>query len=164
MKRVKLTNIHGSSGPKFGLALVLFIAVLCVSTCIVVKGYAGPRSRIAPLTSIAPQSEVADQPEQWQTVRMRVTAYCPCSKCCGESADGITANGHRIRSGDTLAAADKKFSFGTEMIVPGYNNDNPIEVLDRGGAIRGNKLDVFFNSHRQALEWGVRYLDVKVRL
>ena len=94
---------------------------------------------------------------------MRVTAYCPCSKCCGKYADGVTANGYRIRSGDTLAAADKKFSFGTEMIVPGYNNEMPIKVLDRGGAIRGNKLDVLFGSHKQAQKWGVRYLDVKVR-
>jgi len=47
--------------------------------------------------------------------------------------------------------------------VPGYNNDKPIKVLDRGGAIRGNKLDVFFNSHQQALKWGVKYIDVRVR-
>jgi len=163
LKKAKLTNLHGSSSPKFGLALVLFIVVLCVSTCIVVKGYAGPGSRIALMSSTAPPAETADQPGEWQTVRMRVTAYCPCPRCCGSSADGITANGHKIRSGDTLAAADKKFSFGTEMIVPGYNNGEPIKVLDRGGAIRGNKLDVLFDSHKQAQKWGVRYLDVKVR-
>ncbi|NIP22951.1 MAG: hypothetical protein GWN67_03005 [Phycisphaerae bacterium] len=100
---------------------------------------------------------------QWQTVRMRVTAYCACRRCCGKFADGITASGHKIRQGDTFAAADKKYSFGTEMVVAGYNNGKPIEVLDRGGAIRGNKLDVFFNSHRKARKWGVKYIDVKVR-
>ncbi len=100
---------------------------------------------------------------QWQTVRMRVTAYCACRKCCGKFADGITACGHKIRRGDTFAAADKKYPFGTEMIVAGYNKGKPIKVLDRGGAIRGNKLDVFFNSHRKARQWGVKYIDVKVR-
>ncbi len=103
------------------------------------------------------------QTSQWQTVRMRVTAYCACRRCCGRFADGITASGHKIRQGDTFAAADKKYPFGTEMIVDGYNNDKPIKVLDRGGAIRGNKLDVFYNSHREARKWGVKYIDVKVR-
>lgn len=103
------------------------------------------------------------EPSEWQTIRMRVTGYCPCSKCCGESADGITANGHKIRPGDTFVAADKRYPFGTEMIIPGYNNSQPVKVLDRGGAIRGDKLDAFFHTHQAALEWGVQYLDVKVR-
>ncbi|MDH4241798.1 MAG: 3D domain-containing protein [Phycisphaerae bacterium] len=110
------------------------------------------------VTNTAPQ-----QMSQWQTVRMRVTAYCACRRCCGKFADGITACGHKIRRGDTFAAADKRYSFGTEMVVAGYNNGKPIKVLDRGGAIRGNKLDVFFNSHREARKWGVKYIDVKVR-
>jgi 3D (Asp-Asp-Asp) domain-containing protein len=49
------------------------------------------------------------------------------------------------------------------MIVPGYNNSRPVEVLDRGGAIRGNRLDVFFDSHWEARQWGVKHLPVKVR-
>jgi 3D (Asp-Asp-Asp) domain-containing protein len=93
---------------------------------------------------------------------MRVTAYCPCPKCCGKSSDGITANGHKITQGDTFVAADRMHSFGTQMIVPGYNDSQPVEVLDRGGAIRGNRLDVFFNSHYEARQWGVRYLLVEV--
>lgn len=103
------------------------------------------------------------QTNQWQTVRMRVTAYCACRRCCGKFADGITACGHKIRRGDTFAAADKRYSFGTEMVVAGYNKGKPIKVLDRGGAIRGNKLDVFFQSHKEAQKWGVKYIDVKVR-
>jgi len=103
------------------------------------------------------------QTGEWQTVRMRVTAYCACRRCCGKFADGITACGHKIRRGDAFAAADRKYSFGTEMVVAGYNNGKPIKVLDRGGAIRGNKLDVFFPTHRKARKWGVKYIDVKVR-
>jgi len=108
--------------------------------------------------------EVGHEPSgEWQTVRMRVTAYCACRRCCGKFADGITASGHKIRRGDAFSAADKRYSFGTEMVVAGYNNGKPIKVLDRGGAIRGNRLDVFFNSHRKAMQWGVKYIDVKVR-
>ncbi len=102
--------------------------------------------------------------DRWQTVQMRVTAYCPCSRCCGEYSDGITASGYRIRPGDTFVAADKEYPFGTEMIIPGYSSSRVVKVLDRGGAITGGRLDVFFGSHEEALEWGVRNLNVKVRL
>jgi 3D (Asp-Asp-Asp) domain-containing protein len=106
--------------------------------------------------------ESTPRSDEWQTVRMRVTAYCPCEKCCGKYSDGITACGHVINPGDTFAAADRQYPFGTEMIVAGYNNDQPIKVLDRGGAIRGDRLDLFFHTHEAALQWGVKYIDVKV--
>jgi len=102
------------------------------------------------------------QSDEWQTVQMRVTAYCPCQKCCGKYSDGVTACGHKICPGDAFVAADKEYSFGTEMIIAGYKNGEPVKVLDRGGAIRGNRLDVFFHSHEEALKWGVRDLGVKV--
>jgi 3D (Asp-Asp-Asp) domain-containing protein len=107
-----------------------------------------------------PKSEPSND---WQTVRMRVTGYCPCVKCCGKYADGITASGHKIQPSEAFVAADKRYAFGTEMIIEGYNDGKPIKVLDRGGAIQGDKLDVFFHTHQEALEWGVRYIDVKVR-
>ena len=111
----------------------------------------------------APDSGLNQKPgDEWRTVRMRVTAYCPCSKCCGQYADGMTACGHVIQPGDTFVAADKRYAFGTKMIVPGYDSERAVKVLDRGGAIKGNRVDVFFPSHQEALEWGVKYLDVKV--
>ncbi|MBN2317052.1 MAG: 3D domain-containing protein [Sedimentisphaerales bacterium] len=100
--------------------------------------------------------------DEWHTVRMRVTAYCPCPKCCGQYADGITACGHVIQPGDTFVAADKRYAFGTELIVPGYTHGQVVKVLDRGGAIKGDRIDVFFHFHQEALEWGVQYLDVKI--
>jgi len=99
---------------------------------------------------------------------MRVTAYCPCSKCCGKWADGITASGHKIQSGDHFVAAPKIFPFGTTMIIPGYplagQAGEEVEVEDRGGAIKGDRLDVFFPTHQEALNWGVQILDVEIKL
>jgi 3D (Asp-Asp-Asp) domain-containing protein len=95
---------------------------------------------------------------------MRVTAYCPGACCCGKWADGMTASGHIIQPGDRFVAADKQFAFGTRIIIPGYNNNQPVEVLDRGGAIKGDRLDVFFPTHEEALEWGVQMLTVSISI
>ncbi len=100
---------------------------------------------------------------QWKVVRMRVTAYCTCPICCGKFSNGQTANLHKVRPGDRFVAADKRFAFGTQMIIPGYSSERTVEVKDRGRLIKGNRLDVFFNSHRTAKKWGTRYLDVLVK-
>ncbi len=113
-------------------------------------------------TVVANPPQIEPEIPLWQTIQMRVTAYCPCEKCCGRYADGITASGHKIQHSETFVAADKHYPFGTEMIIPGYNNNNPVKVLDRGGAIKDNRLDIFFPSHQQALNWGVKHLDVKI--
>ncbi len=86
----------------------------------------------------------------------KITAYCPCSKCCGKS-NGITAMGTKATSGRTVAAPSK-FSFGTKLNI----NGRTYIVEDRGGAIQGNKIDLFVNTHAEALAWGVRYLPVSV--
>jgi 3D (Asp-Asp-Asp) domain-containing protein len=112
---------------------------------------------------VRPAIASSEPAETWQTVTMRVTAYCPCQKCCGPSAQGITASGHKIEPGEAFATADRRYPFGTELIIPGYNDNEPVKVLDRGGAIHGDHIDIFFATHEQALEWGVKMLAVKVR-
>ena len=94
--------------------------------------------RTLPAVVVQPQHQAQKQHEgdKWVTVRMRVTGYCACTRCCGKD-DGITANMHRIRPGDVLVAADKKFRFGTQMMVPGYNDGQPVKVMDRGRVITG---------------------------
>lgn len=86
----------------------------------------------------------------------KITAYCPCAKCCGKTT-GITAMGTKATAGRTVAASSK-FSFGTKLNINGHT----YTVEDRGGAIKGNKIDIFVNSHAEALAWGVRYLPVSV--
>lgn len=89
----------------------------------------------------------------------RVTAYCPCVKCCGACADGITASGNVIRPSERFCAAPVAFSFGMMLDIPGYG---VVPVWDRGGVIRGNRLDVYFDTHSEALCWGVQTLTVKI--
>ena len=93
-------------------------------------------------------------------VEMEVTAYCPCEECCGKFADGFTASGEIAEC--CFVAAPPEYPFGTMMLIPGYNHDTPVKVLDRGGVIKGNKLDVFFSNHLDALIWGRQTLIVRV--
>ena len=86
----------------------------------------------------------------------KITAYCPCSKCCGKTS-GRTASGTKATAGRTVAASSK-FAFGTKLNIGGH----VYTVEDRGGAINGNKIDIFVNTHAEALQWGVRYLSVSV--
>ncbi len=86
----------------------------------------------------------------------KITAYCPCVKCCGKS-NGITASGTKATAGRTIAASSK-FAMGTKLNINGH----VYTVEDRGGAIKGNKIDIFVNTHAEALQWGVRYLPVSV--
>lgn len=88
--------------------------------------------------------------------RYKVTAYCACVQCCGKT-NGITASGTRATANRTIAAPST-FAFGTQVVI----NGNTYTVEDRGGAIQGNRIDVYMNSHSEALAWGVRYLDVEV--
>ena len=104
---------------------------------------------------------------------MVTTGYCKCRKCCGwryvrgrpvDAAGrpkkvGVTASGERARHG--TIAADRSYPFGTVMFVPGYGYGR---VEDRGGAIAGDRLDLFFSSHSQALKWGKRVREVKIWL
>src|SRR5688572_7720678 len=99
-----------------------------------------------------------------RVMRMEVTAYCPCTKCCGPEAQGITASGKRVshNDGKFVAADTRVLGFGTQLEVPGYANGLKVEVIDRGGAIKGNKLDLYFPTHAEALVWGRQHLDVVV--
>ena len=86
----------------------------------------------------------------------KITAYCSCSKCCGKST-GRTASATKATAGRTVAAP-AKFAFGTKLNIGGHI----YTVEDRGGAISGNRIDIYVNSHSAALQWGVKYLPVSV--
>lgn len=86
----------------------------------------------------------------------KITGYCSCSKCCGK-ATGRTSSGTIATAGRTIAAS-AALPYGTKVNINGHT----YTVEDRGGAIKGNKIDIFFSSHAQALAWGVRYLPVEI--
>lgn len=90
------------------------------------------------------------------TVVCKVTAYCPTIASCGKT-DGITASGKKARANHTIAASSK-YKFGTKIKINGI----VYTVEDRGGAVKGNTIDIYFNTHAEAVKWGVKYLPVEI--
>jgi 3D (Asp-Asp-Asp) domain-containing protein len=95
---------------------------------------------------------------------MQVTAYCPCKRCCGPTAQGLTASGRPIsfNAGRFVAADTHVLRFNTRLVIPGYADEAPVQVIDRGGAIKGNHIDLFFPTHDQARQWGMKWMAVTV--
>lgn len=109
--------------------------------------------------------------DHWQVVKMRTSAYCPCKICCERwasipvsSGKRKTASGHTINVGDKFVAAPRNYPFGTEMVIEGYAGGKIVKVEDVGGAIKDNKLDLYFDTHKEALEYGIKDVLVKVRV
>ena len=117
---------------------------------------------LAPSVAIA-ENEPTTQPEEW--IDAVATAYCPCEICCGKWAlnrpDGIvyTASGAIAEEDVTIAADWSVYSPGTILYIEGIGERT---VQDRGGAISGQKIDVFFNNHEDALHFGRQEIRIKV--
>jgi 3D (Asp-Asp-Asp) domain-containing protein len=99
-----------------------------------------------------------------KTMKMVVTAYSPDWRSCGKSADGLTATLHSVQTNaHRLVAADPRvLAYGSMLTIPGYDRGNVVPVLDCGGAIKGNRLDLLFPTHEQALRWGKKTVTVTV--
>ena len=106
-------------------------------------------------TDTTEQTEVADNIYLGE---FRLTAYCPCSKCCGQWADGITSTGVTAEAGRTIAVDPSVIPYGTEVIVNGHK----YIAEDCGSSIKGNRIDIYFNTHDEAWDFGVQYADVYI--
>ena len=91
----------------------------------------------------------------------KLTAYCPCSKCCGKWANGITATGTTAKANHTIAVDPKVIPYGSTVYIEGLGT---FVAEDCGGAIKGNRIDIFYNTHSEALNSGVTALNPKVYL
>jgi len=136
--------------------LLALLAMLAFTGC----------ARIRPPRGVRPVGKV-----------MITTGYCKCKKCCGwkrtwygrpvfksgplkgkRKKVGFTATNVRAHHG-TIAADTSRYPFGTIMYIEGYGYGR---VEDRGSAIKGEHIDLFFGSHAEALDWGRRRKKVKV--
>lgn len=84
-----------------------------------------------------------------------ITAYCSCEKCCGKT-DGITSTGTKATAGRTIAVDPNVIPYGTEILINGHT----YIAEDCGGAIKGNRIDVYFDTHNEAVVFGRQQTEV----
>jgi 3D (Asp-Asp-Asp) domain-containing protein len=93
-----------------------------------------------------------------------VTAYCSCKKCCDKDPSnkwyGITASGRKARWG-TVAVDRRLIKLGSRLRIEGFPK-TVFRADDVGGAIKGKHIDLWFPSHRKALEFGRQKLVVEL--
>lgn len=124
----------------------------------------GPEALLAAIEQPAEDYSSIDPLELIGT--FKATAYCPCVECCGvwsaehpDRGDDYvqkTRSGTIPEEGRTIAADWSVLPEGSEVIICGH----PYIVEDTGGAIKGNRIDIYFESHEEALEYGVQDVDL----
>lgn len=97
-----------------------------------------------------------------KTISMRSTAYTSSKACTGKSPGdkgyGITASGMKAQYG--VVAVDKNvIPLGTKLYIEGYGY---AVAGDTGGAIKGNKVDLYFDSYNECIKYGVKDVTVYV--
>jgi 3D (Asp-Asp-Asp) domain-containing protein len=95
-------------------------------------------------------------------LQVTATAYTAGPESTGKNPEhpgfGITFSGWKADIG-VVAVDPNVIELGSIVYVPGYGY---AIALDRGGAIEGNKIDVFFHDLQTALEWGVKEVEIIV--
>lgn len=111
-------------------------------------------------------TEKLETASEWESIgEFKLTAYCPCEKCCGIWAknrpNGVvyTASGAKAEAGKTIAVDPDVIPYGTEVKI----GNHTYIAQDSGSAIKGNKIDVYFDSHEAALAHGVKYAEVYMK-
>ena len=107
-----------------------------------------------------PELEPEPEPEIISLGEYKLTAYCPCEDC-SEGWGNSTSTGAIATQGRTVAVDPKVIPYGTKIVIDGHEHEYIAE--DCGGAIKGNRIDVYFDSHQEALEFGVQHKEVFVK-
>lgn len=121
-------------------------------------------------TEPAPEAPTEPQVTWLSLGTYELTAYCPCQKCCGQWAVNrpvdkngntivYTASGAVAKAGTTIAVDPSIIPYGSEIQINGHT----YIAQDCGGAIKGNRIDVYFNTHQEALEFGRQRAEVFIK-
>ena len=146
--------------PSFVALVVLLIFTIPV--CVMTEKISAQAVEVSEVTGVSEpiveqEYTTAAAERAYIEVTATLTAYCPCVKCCGKS-DGITASGTQATAGRTVAVDTRLIPYGTEISIDGKT----YVAEDCGGKVKGYTIDVFFDSHEEALNFGRQTKTVKI--
>lgn len=117
-----------------------------------------PPSDTSDKPKVTASSSIVEPASSGEEMTVTATAYTAyCEGCTGTTAYGIDL---RANPDQKVIAVDPRIiPLGTKVWVEGYG-----EAIagDTGGAIKGNKIDVFIPSYDHAIAWGVKEVKIKV--
>ena len=166
MKGIKAMKLKLSKRAKgniflYGYLFVIF-ALGFICGCTMAKQHNPVEKQEVKVEQKADQNAKEEQPTeekaQYKEITVVATAYCPCNVCCGK-CDGITATGTKATAGRTIAVDPSFIPYGTEVII----NGNTYIAEDCGGAIKGNRVDIYFATHQEALNFGRRTVTAYIK-
>lgn len=85
----------------------------------------------------------------------KTTAYCPC-RICSEGWGRNTSSGAQAVSDHTVAVDPRVIPIGSRLMINGV----VYTAEDIGGGVRGNHIDIFFNTHAETRQYGTRSVEV----
>lgn len=149
---------------QFFAFLALFLCLAALRPVVTVSTAAQPEPYTGEPPVIADKLPGEDKPAEGSAEltigeplgEFKLTAYCPCTKCCGKT-DGITSTGTTATEGRTIAVDPRVIPYGSTVTI--YFPDGTVHTYtaeDCGGAIKENRIDVFFSSHDAARAFGVQ--------
>ena len=115
-------------------------------------------------TEVEPETEY----ELISLGEFKLTAYCGCKKCCGKWADNRPVDedgkeivkgaiGKRLTADYSIAVDPKVIPYGTIVVIDGHE----YEAMDCG--VKGNRIDVYFESHEDARKFAVQTKEVFIK-
>ena len=157
-KRYKLT---GGGLLGFCMRSAKPAACLLVIICILAAYTACESEQPAP--TIIEETYAEETPEDtWNALgEFELTAYCGCELCCGAWSDekSTTASGTHAAEGRTVAVDTDIIPLGSIVEIDGHE----YVAEDTGAAIQGERIDIYFTSHNDAVEFGRQSGQVKIK-
>ena len=99
--------------------------------------------------------EETNEPELESLGEFKLTAYCPCTECSGNWGTQTTT-GAIATEGRTVAVDPSVIPYGTVLMINGHE----YVAEDCGAWIKGNDIDIYFNTHEEAEIFGVQHMEV----